>query len=431
MNSPTPTSPSALADAQASPAASAAGTTTSAVLTSTAVSSGSTEKLSVAKYHALHQEKHAKKKSSSLAGIKHPAVSLKELFGEDFEEDIVDYDDVEEGELEGKTPAPVSSSEDTPDLPLGSRRPRDEVANASSLKRPRIDEEASPMLRALTAPRTDPPVRAPWMPTEAQIHDRFGASSPPNPILLYSCNSINDDDVAREVVFESETQRRDYYIGLFHELRYFAAKKTSRKSKVPEWQALCQSWNAFVDNFNKDPKAYRERVVATRDRFYTYTSRGKCERLHDQSMEAGISCAVLFGTFYPCCPPGAARLSESDLTGYTLTRVPDHIKGSVLVSSHAKLRVLWLTAALLVQDLILQVMVGFVRPHHFWNVLHQDVPRLPRISLGRKSSPTNTKTNPLRVRSLMSHDPLHNPADRSTRNGGGGGGNTPSVWSTL
>ncbi|KAK1928929.1 hypothetical protein P3T76_015569 [Phytophthora citrophthora] len=271
------------------------------------------------------------------------------------------------------------------------------------------------MLRALTAPCTDPPVRTPWMPTEAQIHDRFGASSPPNPILLYSCNSINDDDVAKEVDFESETQRRDYYIGLFHELRYFAAKKTSRKSKVPEWQALCQSWNAFVDNFNKDPKAYRERVVATRDRFYTYTSRGKCERLHDQSMEAGISCAVLFGTFCPCCPPGAARLSESDLTGYTLTRVPDHIKGSVLVSSHAKLRVLWSTAALPVQDLILQVMVGFVRPHHFRNVLHQDVPRLPRVSLGRKSSPTNTKTNLLRVRSLMSHDPLHNPADRSTR----------------
>ncbi|KAK1928930.1 hypothetical protein P3T76_015570 [Phytophthora citrophthora] len=120
MNSPTPTSPSALADAQASPAASAAGTTTSTMLTSTAVSSGSTEKLTVTKYHALLKEKHAKKKPSSLAGIKHPAVPFQDLFGDDFEEDIVDYDDVEEGELEGKTPAPVSSSEDTPDPPLGS-----------------------------------------------------------------------------------------------------------------------------------------------------------------------------------------------------------------------------------------------------------------------------------------------------------------------
>ncbi|KAK1931230.1 hypothetical protein P3T76_013419 [Phytophthora citrophthora] len=321
MNSPTPTSPSALADAQASPAAlqqeQQPQQCSLALLFPV---------LSVTKYHALLKEQHAKKKPSSLAGIKHPAVPLQDLFGDDFEEDIVDYDDVEEGELEGKAPAPVSSSEVTPDPPLGSRRPRNEVPDASSSKRPHSDEEASPMLRALTDPRTDPPVRAPWMPTEAQIHDRFGASSPPNPILLYSCNSINDDDVAKEVDFESETQRRDYYIGLFYELRYYAAKKTSRKSTVPEWQALCQSWNAFVDNFNKDPKAYRERVVATRDRFYTYTSRGKCERLHDQSMEAGIPCAVPFGTFCPCCPPGAERLSESDLTGYTLTRVPDHIK---------------------------------------------------------------------------------------------------------
>ncbi|KAK1928352.1 hypothetical protein P3T76_016182 [Phytophthora citrophthora] len=64
MNSPTPTSPSSPEDMQASAAASAAGTTTSAVLTSTAVSSGSTEKPSVTKYHALLKEKHAKKNSS-------------------------------------------------------------------------------------------------------------------------------------------------------------------------------------------------------------------------------------------------------------------------------------------------------------------------------------------------------------------------------
>ncbi|KAK1933798.1 hypothetical protein P3T76_011558 [Phytophthora citrophthora] len=415
MNSPTPTSPSALVDAQASPAASAAGTTTSAVLTSTAVSSGSTEMLSVTKYHALHKEKHAKKKSSSLAGIKHPAVSLKERFGKDFEEAIVDYDDVEEGELEGKTPAPVFSSEDTPDPPLGSRRPRDEIPDASSSKRPRSDEEASPMLRALTAPRTDPPVRAPWMPTEAQIHDRFGASSPPNTILLYSCNSINDDNVAKKVNFESETQRSDYYIGLFHELRYYAAKKTSRKAK-------CQSGRHFVS---------RGTPLLT---ISTKTRRHIASALSQLAVASTLTPAVVSvnasminpwkrGSHVPFPSAHSARAARPGqhvslkviLRGTRSPVYPITSRSSVLVSSHAKLRVLWLTAALLVQDLILQVMVGFVRPHHFRNVLHQDVPRLPRISLGRKSSPTNTKTNPLRVRSLMSHDPLHNPADRSTR----------------
>ncbi|KAK1930873.1 hypothetical protein P3T76_013462 [Phytophthora citrophthora] len=136
-----------------------------------------------------------------------PAIPLQGLF-EDEEEELVVIDEFEEGEVEEKTPAPVSSPEDTPDPPLGSQRPRNEVPDASSSNSPRSDDEASPLSRALTAPRTDPPMRAPWMPTEAQIYERFGASSPLNPILLYSCNSIHDDEVAKEIDFESETQRR-------------------------------------------------------------------------------------------------------------------------------------------------------------------------------------------------------------------------------
>ncbi|KAL3662086.1 hypothetical protein V7S43_012891 [Phytophthora oleae] len=124
--------------------------------------------------------------------------------------------------------------------------------------------------------------------TDAEIQSRLGASCPPNKILLYYDNNIVDDDVADAIVFESPTQRQKYYIGPFHELRYFSAKKASPKSKVPEWQALCQSWNAFAVNFNTDPKWYRERIASARERYYTYTVRGKCERLHDQNMEAGI-----------------------------------------------------------------------------------------------------------------------------------------------
>ncbi|KAG2770455.1 hypothetical protein Pcac1_g18487 [Phytophthora cactorum] len=39
-------------------------------------------------------------------------------------------------------------------------------------------------------------------------------------------------------------------------------------------------------------------------------------------MEAGMTCAVPFGTACSHCPPGAERLSERDLTGYTTVRVP-------------------------------------------------------------------------------------------------------------
>ncbi|KAG1683951.1 hypothetical protein DVH05_012263 [Phytophthora capsici] len=164
MNSPTPKTTSAAADAQASPAASAA-STTAAVPTSTAASSRSTEsKLSVSEYHALLKEKHAAKKSD---------------FAADSDEYPLDYEDSEDGELrEEEAPAHVSSSEDTLDPPKGSRRPREEASDASRSKRPRNDDLASPMSRALISPRTDPPpVRAAWMPTEAEIHDRSPIAS--------------------------------------------------------------------------------------------------------------------------------------------------------------------------------------------------------------------------------------------------------------
>ncbi|KAG4053249.1 hypothetical protein PC123_g11608 [Phytophthora cactorum] len=76
-----------------------------------------------------------------------------------------------------------------------------------------------------------------------------------------------------------------------------------RKSKVPEWMTLCQSWNVFVENFNKDAKAYRAHITA-----------------------AGIPCAIPFGTACLHCLPGAVRLSERDVTGYTTVRVPVQLR---------------------------------------------------------------------------------------------------------
>ncbi|KAG2792077.1 hypothetical protein PC129_g19556 [Phytophthora cactorum] len=57
----------------------------------------------------------------------------------------------------------------------------------------------------------------------------------------------------------------------------------------------------------------------------------------------------------------------------------------------------------LVQALRLHSVLGFVRPHHFRNVLHQNVPRFPCIS------PTIRST-------------IHRIEPRASRSGGGGGG---------
>nr|KAE8943820.1 hypothetical protein PF009_g6476 [Phytophthora fragariae] len=171
--------------------------------------------------------------------------------------------DMEEGEEEQD-----SSSSGRNDASVGTRRPRMDVSDASSSKcsrsgsdRPLADAGALSTPRgggdddstpsAAVTSRTNP-VRDPWMPSPSEIRSRYGSTTPASPYALYSCNAIVDDDVTKELDFDPATdQRRDYYIGLFHELRFYGNKKHSRKSKVTEWEALCQSWGMFVENFNK------------------------------------------------------------------------------------------------------------------------------------------------------------------------------------
>ncbi|KAG3133948.1 hypothetical protein PI126_g18928 [Phytophthora idaei] len=228
---------------------------------------------------------------------------------------------------DGEVPSSAADSESAAvahEPVTGSRRPREDDPSASSSKRSRNDEEEkAPTPVTPSSPRSVSTERAPWMPSASEIVSRFGATSPPNEIPLYVCSSITDDAEAAAQHFDPMTnQRRDYFIGLFHELRWHASKRTSRKSKVPEWVALCQSWNAFVENFNKDAKAYRARTTAAQRRFETFSRRQMIDRLHNEAMEASIPCAVPFGTVCSYCLPGAVRLSERDLTGYTTVRVP-------------------------------------------------------------------------------------------------------------
>ncbi|KAG2975655.1 hypothetical protein PC120_g25810 [Phytophthora cactorum] len=195
---------------------------------------------------------------------------------------------------DGEVPSSAADSESAAvahDPVTGSRRPREDDPSASSSKRSQ---------------------RALWMPSASEIASRFGETSPPNQIPLYVCSTIIDDAEAAAQHFDPMTnQGRDYYIGLFHELRWHASKKTSHKSKVPEWMALCQSWNAFVENFNKDAKAYRARITAAERRFESLSRRHMIDRLHNEAMESGIP---------------AERLSERDLTGYTTMRGPAQLR---------------------------------------------------------------------------------------------------------
>ncbi|KAE8961490.1 hypothetical protein PR001_g30026, partial [Phytophthora rubi] len=134
---------------------------------------------------------------------------------------------------------------------VGTRRPREDDSDASSSKRSRSGSDR-PLADAgaLSTPRgggdddsipsttvtsRTKPVRDPWMPSPSEIRSRYGNTSPLGQYALYSCSAINDGDVTKELDFDPATdQRRDYYIGLFHELRFYGNKKHFRKSKVPE-----------------------------------------------------------------------------------------------------------------------------------------------------------------------------------------------------
>ncbi|KAE9277831.1 hypothetical protein PR003_g28682 [Phytophthora rubi] len=246
--------------------------------------------------------------------------------------------DMEEGEEEGE-----SSSSGRNEASVGTRRPREDDSDASSSKRSRSgsdrpladagalstprdgDDDDSTPSAAVTS-RTNP-VRDPWMPSPSEIRSRYGNTTPVSRYALYSCNAIVDDDVTKELDFDPATdQRRDYYIGLFHELQFYGNKKHSRTSKVTEWEALCQSWGAFVENFNRDPAGYRERVRSASERYERFSKRPKILRLHNGAVEAGFPCAVPAGIACAQCQAGAVRLSERDLNGYTGISVPVELK---------------------------------------------------------------------------------------------------------
>ncbi|GMF59236.1 unnamed protein product [Phytophthora fragariaefolia] len=174
--------------------------------------------------------------------------------------------DMEDGEEEDEVP----SSSTRVDPSVGSRRPREDDSDASSSKRsrsgsdrPLTDAGPFPSPRSggdstsfnMVVSRTGP-VRDQWMPTPSEIQSRFGSTAAPSQYALYSCNGIIDDDATKELDFDPATnQRRDYYIGFFHELRWYGNKQTSRRSRVPEWQALCQSWGALFKTSTKTPLA--------------------------------------------------------------------------------------------------------------------------------------------------------------------------------
>ncbi|KAG3055227.1 hypothetical protein PI124_g24317 [Phytophthora idaei] len=263
----TPAQESASADSATSVPASAGNTTSVPAQASTSTTEST---LSVDAHHALQYKKRVEDKAAAPETILEGSSEWNTdgSMPTDYGSDISDVP-MEDGEV----PSSAADSESAAfahEPVTRSCRPREDDPSALSSKRSRNDEEEkAPTPVTPSSLRSAPTERDPWMPSASEIASRFGATLPPNPIPLYVCSAIVDDAEAAAQHFDPMTnQRRDYFIGLFHEHRWHASKRTSRKTKVPEWVALCQSWNAFVENFNKDAKrtapASLRRNVASR-----------------------------------------------------------------------------------------------------------------------------------------------------------------------
>ncbi|KAG3234310.1 hypothetical protein PI124_g20635 [Phytophthora idaei] len=191
--------------------------------------------LSVDEYHVLQYKKRVEDKAAALKTLLEGSSVLNTdgSMPTDYGSVISDVP-MEDGEV----PSSAADSESTAvahEPVTGSRRPREDDPSASSSKCSSNDEEEkAPTPVTPSSPRSAPTERAPWMPSASEIASRFGATSPPNPIPLYVCSTIVDDAEAAAQHFDPMTnQRRDYFIGLFHELRWHASKRTSRKAKCP------------------------------------------------------------------------------------------------------------------------------------------------------------------------------------------------------
>ncbi|KAE8889035.1 hypothetical protein PF005_g20594 [Phytophthora fragariae] len=239
--------------------------------------------------------------------------------------------DMEEGEEEKET-----SSSGRNESSVGTRRPRENDSDASSSKlsssgsdRPLTDagplssprggddDDSTPPV-AVTS-RTNP-VRDPWMPSPSEIQSRYGNTSPLGQYALYSCSTIIADDVTEELDLDPATdQIREYYFGLFHELRFYGNKKYSRKSKVTEWRRSVKAGARSLIT------STATRLAIASECYERYSKRPKLLRLHDGAVEARVPCAVPAGVACSRCQTGAVRFSERGINGYTGMRVPEEL----------------------------------------------------------------------------------------------------------
>ncbi|KAF1313192.1 hypothetical protein FI667_g17612, partial [Globisporangium splendens] len=110
---------------------------------------------------------------------------------------------------------------------------------------------------------------------------------------LYDVSAVKDDDFALRQNFHPKACE-EFYIDLFHSMRFFDGRSKSKKSHSAEKQALflSQAWNAFVVKFNEDTAKCIARLRDNREKFLRHNAFGKLLAIHEDCTDLGVPCGV-------------------------------------------------------------------------------------------------------------------------------------------
>uniref|UniRef100_K3XC69 Uncharacterized protein n=1 Tax=Globisporangium ultimum (strain ATCC 200006 / CBS 805.95 / DAOM BR144) TaxID=431595 RepID=K3XC69_GLOUD len=132
--------------------------------------------------------------------------------------------------------------------------------------------------------------------------------------------------------FTTPKAREEFYIDLFHSLRFFDNQSKLKKSYSAEKQALflSQAWNAFVVNSNEDAAKCISRLRDNREKFLRHNAFGKLLAIHEDCMDLGAPCGVKT-TPMGCriCADDASQLTEENLRGYNGITLPHGLQDRI------------------------------------------------------------------------------------------------------
>ncbi|KAF1321827.1 hypothetical protein FI667_g11707, partial [Globisporangium splendens] len=163
---------------------------------------------------------------------------------------------------------------------------------------------------------------------------------------LYDVSAVKGDDFVLRQNFHPKA-REEFYIDLFHSMRFFDGRSKLKKSHSAEKQALflSQAWSAFAANLNEYAANCIARLRDNREKFLRHSAFGKLLAIHEDCMDLGVPCGVNT-TPMGCriCADDDPQLTEEDLRGYNGITLPHGLQD--------RIRELWKRESISIDSLI-------------------------------------------------------------------------------